>query len=365
MRFKQETERATPCKGPPCAGECGVALAEHQPETTWTLGAREMPFCSPTAPRLDAKGHSTTSENVGVLMPEYRLRTYCDGFNLTEQIWEIDDGGSARQLGVTGDRTWRVEQLATDFAGSNSHKLKLAPGQYFPRMARPYSIRPEASPGSNPDTSPTFRNARGTSSGHLHAMIERLEHICRVVHPCVENFDAYGHEVRNLLILACTEVEAQCKNIMAANGMVKTWGTKAYAKLAPAMKLGEYQVTLNWYPWLDPIAPFLGWEPGEMSTQSLPWYRAYNQVKHDRETCFPMATLQNALFAVIGSFVMLCAQYGWDFALRDKEGERAFFQLTGAPTWPAEEIYVLGELKPVLYFSGATQDEIPSHDEPN
>jgi hypothetical protein len=129
--------------------------------------------------------------------------------------------------------------------------------------------------------------------------------------------------------------------------------------LAPAMKLGEYHVRLNWYPWLDPIAPFREWEPGELSTQSLPWYHAYNQVKHDRETCFSLAKLQHALSAVTGTFVMLCAQYGWDFALRDKEGERAFFQLTEAPTWPAEEIYIQGALQPVPYFSGVALDEIP------
>jgi hypothetical protein len=60
---------------------------------------------------------------------------------------------------------------------------------------------------------------------------------------------------------------------------------------------------------------------------------------------------------------MLCAQYGWDFALRGNEGERAFFQLTGAPTWPAEDIYVEGPLQPVLYFSRAAQREAPDHDE--
>jgi len=292
-------------------------------------------------------------------MPEYYLQICPPGLELTEQVWEVDEHGVARKFGFTGDWTWRVEQFDADFVGSKFHKLKLKAGEYYPRMARPYSTDPGASPGGNPDRTTTFRDARGTSSGHLHAMIERLEHICRVVQPCEENFGTYGHEIRNLLILACTEVEAQCKNIMAVNGIAKTWGTKSYAKLAPAMKLGEFSVTLNWYPWLLPINPFVGWQPGDKSTQSLPWYDAYNQVKHDRETRFPMATLKNALYAVTGCFVMLCAQYGWDFALKDKEGERAFFQLTGAPIWPPEEIYINGDPRPVLYFGNATTEEHP------
>jgi hypothetical protein len=196
-------------------------------------------------------------------MPEYRLRTYSNGFEQIEEVWEFTEDGQARKFGVTSGLTLPAARLETAFSASSFHTLTLAPGQYYPRMARPYSIRAEASPGSNPDTAPESRNARGISSGHLHAMIERLEHIFRVVHPCDRNFSAYGHEIENLLILACTEVEAQCKNIMAANGRPRTWGTKSYAQLAPAMRLGEYHVSLNWYPWLDRIVPFQGWEPGK------------------------------------------------------------------------------------------------------
>ena len=290
-------------------------------------------------------------------MPEYRLQSYYDGLELKEQFWEIDGNGSARKLGVTGDFAMPEAQLTTAFPGSSFHTLRLAPGQFFPRMARPFSSRREESPGLNPDTSRVSRNARAESTGQLHVMIEHLEHICRVVQPREQNFATYGHEIRNLLILACTEVEAQCKNIMAVNGKPNANSTKSYAELAPAMKLGEYYVTLNWYPWLDPIAPFRGWEPGDRSTQSLPWYNAYNHVKHDRESHFSEAKLHNAIYAVTGSFVMLCAQYGWDFALRDQEGDRAFFKLTGAPTWSAEEIYVPGELQPVHYFQGAVVNE--------
>ena len=96
--------------------------------------------------------------------------------------------------------------LRKRFPGQVFSELSLLPGEYFPRMARPNSTRPECSPGYNPDSSEAARNARTTSTGQLHALIGELEQICRVVHPTEANFSAFGHEIRNFIIIACTEV---------------------------------------------------------------------------------------------------------------------------------------------------------------
>jgi hypothetical protein len=62
--------------------------------------------------------------------------------------------------------------------------------------------------------------------------------------------------------------------------------TKDYVKLLAPMKLDEYVVNLNYYPWLEPISPFASWsQPG--TTQSLVWYHAYNQVKHGTRIARP------------------------------------------------------------------------------
>jgi hypothetical protein len=37
---------------------------------------------------------------------------------------------------------------------------------------------------------------------------------------------------------------------------------------------------------------------------------------------------------------MLCAQYGLNFALQDKEAEHAFFQLIRTPQWKPSEFYI-------------------------
>jgi hypothetical protein len=107
------------------------------------------------------------------------------------------------------------------------------------------------------------------------------------------NFEAYGHEIRNLLILAATEVEAHWKGVLRANSQ-RADTTADYVKLLPAMKLNEYAVKLPFYPWLDAVKPFKGWSNSK-TTQSLAWYDAYNAVKHDRETEFEKGTLLRAL----------------------------------------------------------------------
>jgi len=222
---------------------------------------------------------------------------------------------------------------------------------YLAELLAPPTPDLSASPGGNPDKSLKALEDRTTSSGQLHALIVQLEQVCRVVHPKNNNFTAYGHDLRNILLVACTEVEAQCKSIRRANGRneKKARSMEHYFLLNEAMKLDEYVVSLSYYPWLEPLKPFQGWLP-ERASQSLPWYDAYNKVKHDREACFSRATLANALSAVTACFVMLCAQYGRDVALSGEVGERAFFHLIGVPDWPPGEIYVYGVPRPVPYL---------------
>ena len=130
-------------------------------------------------------------------------------------------------------------------------------------------------------------------------------------------------------------------NILEANGQ-KAESRLDYVKLSLPMNLGEYRVALPWYPWLDPIAPFEKWVPTKRGEkQLLPWYDAYNDIKHDREKNFAEAKLIHAIKSVTGCFVMLCAQYGWVFAKRGEEAAaEVFFQLINSPRWGPSEIYV-------------------------
>lgn len=260
--------------------------------------------------------------------------------NGSTALWYIDNVSARRADGAPevmnippGADVWEV--VKSTRANFTWHKLKLGLGEYYPRMARPNSSYPTQSPGANPENA-SNKSLIETSRGQLVALREQLERIFRVVQPAPQNFDAYGHEIRNLLLLAATEVESHCKGVLKANGRIAD-NTNEYVKLAAAMKLDEYAVRLPFYPWLDPVRPFQGWSHLD-PTKSLPWYAAYHAVKHNRESEFEKGTLLRALEGVCGCAVMLFAQFG-THGFHYREQINSFFELAEAPKWDVSEVY--------------------------
>lgn len=275
-------------------------------------------------------------------------------------VWEITSSNAKRIDGAqwSYDAVDDIDPFTfvrTKWPNTEFHELKLAPGAYYRRMARPISAYPTESPGYNPDNRHS-QTLIETSRGQLAALREQLERICRVVHPTEKTFGTFGHDIRNLLILASTEAEAHFKGVLKSNGCSAN-GTKEYAKLSPAMKLGEYAISFPFYPWLEAKRPFEGWGPSATPTKDLKWYDAYNAVKHDRETQFELSTLENAFLAVSGVVVMMAAQFGWVDGLRQRGRLTDFFQLNAAPKWHPSEVYThvrtgemsVGYTTPVAY----------------
>jgi hypothetical protein len=225
-------------------------------------------------------------------------------------------------------------------------RLKLEPGQYYLRMARPtHDLLKEIFHPQNQQHSELIE----TSRGQLVALREQLERIFRTIHPVPANYLAYGHDTRNLLILAATEVEAHWKGVLRANGVLGG-STNDYVKLLPAMKLEEYTVRLPFYPWLPDVSPFAGWS-STAPTRTLSWYDAYNAVKHDRENEFQRAALSHTLEAVCGCAVMIFAQFGFS-GFRHRTEISSFFEIAGAPQWDPSEVYSMvrsGTATPVPY----------------
>lgn len=284
----------------------------------------------------------------GLTRMKYFIGVGSSGNASRGQIWKVDQALAERidvapsalnflaaDPGEEALTTLRKKYSAFDFQPS-----EFEPGQYYPCMARPTTETLKDSPGRYPIKSDEILHERARSTGQLHALIGQLEDICRVVQPEKANLNAYGHEIRNVLLLACTEVEAHCKKILSENGKEKKYQTtEDYVALAGPMRLSEYVVSFSYYPWLEPVKPFEHWTKNK-ATQSLEWYSAYNLVKHDRGKEFQHASLLHAFEAITACFVLLCAQHGWDFAMRGEQGDRAFLKLIGAPTWPVGEAYV-------------------------
>ncbi|WP_158912723.1 hypothetical protein [Caulobacter sp. S45] len=218
-------------------------------------------------------------------------------------------------------------------------KLDLAPGQYHPRMARPSApdMLGEVGfcPGEDED-----RIAIAKIRGQLSVLTRTLEELCQTVHPEGANLDVYGHDIRNLLILACTEVEAHWRGILQANGLKPDRpNTADYVKLCRPMRLTDYAISIAAFPWLEPIAPFRTWGASDKPSQDLPWYQAYNDTKHDRDGRFARATLRSAIEAVLASVVMAVAQFGLERALGDGALLIANYTFVEAPMWKVGEIY--------------------------
>ena len=273
-----------------------------------------------------------------------------------QRIWLVDGSDNAKLFEAQADLgPLTFSKIKAGAPTSKFAELNLRPGEYYPRMARPTMGNNEDAPGINLDSSLEARERRVNGTGQLHALIEKFEAICRVVQPVQSNMQSFGHEIRNTLILACTEVETQWKGILQANSYVATpskvaMTTKDYVKLLSAMKLSDYKIALNYYPWLGEFSPFDGWCVGT-PTRSLTWYDAYNAVKHDRDSNFQRATLKEALYSLAGCFVMFCAQYGIDFAEIDEGAERAFFRLVKMPKWDPAEIYVKSKTTSPIHYT--------------
>jgi len=265
-----------------------------------------------------------------------------------EHVWIQDDGkeyfipfevNPSRYQRATGDPS---VDLAPTFKSPCCEKARLALGEYHPRIWRPGDW-PRGETQCPREFSLTINSARNLFVG--------MREVFRYVEPSPTTLSAYGHEIRNLLILAATEVESGLKQVLEANGYEassgrppKEWTTNDYVKLLEAMRLDEYELALFAHPDCPSFRPFAGWSVAA-PTKSLDWYAAYHTVKHNRETLFDQATLGRMLHAMGAVFVLVLAQFGafgtegtdlvtpWEF-----DGEQ--------PDWPLCDWYVPPSIVP-------------------
>ncbi|MDE1985770.1 MAG: hypothetical protein KGJ28_04460 [Alphaproteobacteria bacterium] len=274
------------------------------------------------------------------------------------QVWKIDDQTAVR-LGVTnpergagtyykaepGETIWDAIRRCTPWFqphGENPFVATvLEPGEYFPRMARPTEQTIYRSGFGWYPNAKDHADSIALARVQLTALARQLDRICQTVHPSIKTFDVFGHDIRNLLILACTEVENHWREVLVANGVIEDrYNTGHYVKLRKPMKLDEYAVAFPNYPWIEPLKPFDGWGDTGRPTQDLGWYDAYNAVKHARETEFERGTLRHLFSAISACAVMIVAQFGLHAELEKSAELRSFFHFSATPAWGFSEIYV-------------------------
>src|SRR5262249_7417803 len=132
-----------------------------------------------------------------------------------------------------------------------------------------------------------------------------------VVSSTHDSLKTYSHKTRDLLILACTEVENFWQQyLVLAKVPLPPRGyftREDYVKLCGPLYLKEFQINLPRYAGLKGFRPFATWS---RKKRSLPWYDAYNNTKHDRKSHFHDASLHNCLNAVTANIVLFSVRFG-------------------------------------------------------
>lgn len=177
----------------------------------------------------------------------------------------------------------------------------------------------------------------------LELILDELFDIFKVISPHSRNMKVFGNAIRSVLILSCTEVDSLMKSVLNSNGYkAKKLTMFDYKRLIIPMKLSDYTLSFRYINEVGGNTPFGEWEPKENS-KSPSWYKAYNDVKHDRINNFKEANLRNAIEATLGFATMLIATYGYRNEFwNDKVGK--IINVKKEPLWMLKEFY----LPPVL-----------------
>jgi hypothetical protein len=138
------------------------------------------------------------------------------------------------------------------------------------------------------------------------ALERDMEAVARYVEFDEANFSTYSIELGQLLFAAASEVDVIAKllceyiNPLASRNNIRDYK----AVLRPAMpNLPDAEVFLPRYGLS--FNPWQNWR----GTQNPQWWRAYNKVKHERNTHFNQATLKNALNSLGGLLIFTHEYY--------------------------------------------------------
>jgi hypothetical protein len=137
-------------------------------------------------------------------------------------------------------------------------------------------------------------------------IVEDFRRATQFVEPADANLGTYGHRFYEILLRACTEFESVCKDALVVNGSTKSprdMNVNDYKTLEGTLKLESLEIGVStWQPAPAYVRPFQGWSRNQ---PPLGWYRAYNEVKHNRNTEFSKASLENVRLAIAGLFGLM------------------------------------------------------------
>jgi hypothetical protein len=299
-------------------------MSKHGAETKWILDKKlgwKMPRAAFQAPQVGTPGrfrfntirfgHPTEGEWAS--KPRARGNPGADLVGLCESKFPPD--------------LWTLEDA------------EMGAGAYYPRIWRPGMPLADQTPE---------RGAFLKATAATLSLLDQMRDVFRSVEPEQGNAGAFGHRMRELLVLACTQFESLCKELLRDNGYErlgrdgkpvneKKWSlTGDYLNVLAPLQLDAYSVALPLYPEWEPFKPFDGWNQGTAPN----WWTAYNAAKHDVANKLDQASLASVIRAMGAVYVMLVACFGQ----QSFGGPRSLVPcndmlvcFTGAPWWDCSD----------------------------
>ena len=159
-----------------------------------------------------------------------------------------------------------------------------------------------------------------------------------VVAPSLDNYAVYGTQFEKIIYQACVGIESLFNKILSDNGhRSRDAGMTTFVKLRAWLCVQEYTLEVVHYPWLPDLHPFKDWHASHPS-RTLPWFNAYNALKHDRQNNRSLASLENSLNATAAHYVMTFAVFGGQM-FPGYLSDQFFFHFRGRPTWTEDDWY--------------------------
>jgi hypothetical protein len=141
-------------------------------------------------------------------------------------------------------------------------------------------------------------------------LVKDFLRLLEFIDPCDNNLATYSHRLYELLLRTATEFENLCKYSFHARSLLPSGRSPTnindYKLLESSWEIEQKEVGLLFWQPIKYIQPFDGWST---NLPPLAWYRAYNEVKHNREANFSYASLENVTLALAGLFLALSSEF--------------------------------------------------------
>jgi hypothetical protein len=146
---------------------------------------------------------------------------------------------------------------------------------------------------------------------HSHAfrlLIQDFSQLLDYVDPVDRHRPVYSQRTFELLVRACTEVEAVLRVVTGKTGQTTMVDYRQARDVLPI--LPAETGLLFWKPGLTFVSPFSGWRAPD---GSLPWYQDYNAAKHDTVAQLQRASFDSLVQALSALVVLHFLREGFHF----------------------------------------------------